>query len=225
MRVHSLNIGRPQLLVRGHRRLSSAINRRPVNRPVELDETGFDGDRVSDLKVHGSPDQAACCYPHEHYAHWSDALGVEMQVPGFGENLTTEGLLEAAVCVGDTLRVGRATVQISQPRQPCGKLALKHDRPDLPQLVNSVAYTGFYLRVIEPGPVTPNDEITLLERPHHDLTVERLTRTMLDSSADRSLLNRLASLPELSRSWRDRFAKKRNALDSAGAPPLPGVGD
>lgn len=217
MRVHSLNIGRPQLLVRRNTQFSTSINRRSVDRPVELNETGFDGDRVSDLKVHGGPDKAACCYPHEHYAYWTDALGVEMRVPSFGENLTTVGLLESAVCVGDTLRVGRATVQVSQPRQPCGKMALKHDRPDLPQLVNAVAFTGFYVRVIELGQVAPNDEFELLERPHDDLTIERLTRTMLNKPTDGALLARLASLPELAASWRERFQKKYGTLNSSDA--------
>lgn len=231
MRVRSLNIGRPQLLVRGERRLSSAINRRPVDRPVLLNETGFDGDRVSDLSVHGGPDKAACCYPFEHYAHWSDSLGLAMQVPSFGENLTTEGLLESNVCIGDTFRVGEAAVQVSQPRQPCGKLVMKHDRPDLPQRINETGFTGFYIRVLEPGPVAANDDITLLERPHADLTIERLTRTMLDKSNDPALLNRLASLPELSQSWRERFAQQGDSLNSARSPtgpgvaPLPSVGD
>src|ERR1051325_11063003 len=106
MRVVSLNIGRPQLRLKEGRPYSTAINRRPVDGPVELTATGFVDDRVSDSKNHGGPDKAVCCYPVEHYAYWRERLAAEMPLPSFGENFTTEGLLEEDVCIGDTFDVG-----------------------------------------------------------------------------------------------------------------------
>ena len=111
MRIISLNIGRPQLHLRDGRPYSTAIDRRPVEGPLELTESGLVDDRVSDSKSHGGPDKALCCYPHEHYAAWRALLASPLTVPSFGENLTTEGLLEDAICIGDTLAIGSAVLQ------------------------------------------------------------------------------------------------------------------
>ena len=213
MRVVSLNIGRPSLLVRNERRYSTAINRRPVAGPVLLELTGFEGDRVADAESHGGPDKAVCCYPHEHYAHWNRELGLDLAVPSFGENLTTEGLLESEMCIGDVFRIGDAVVQISQPRQPCWKLANHRENPELPKLINEMGYTGFYLRVLKPGQLTGGDTITISERPHPGLTVLLTTRTFLAHRPDRGLLKCMVRVPELSASWQKRMADK---LDAAG---------
>jgi len=203
----SLNIGRPQLLVKNGRQYSTSINRRPVEGPLELGMEGLAGDRVSDLKFHGGPDKAVCCYPSEHYPHWRARLGTPMEVPSFGEGFTTRGLLETEVCVGDVFRVGTATVEISQPRQPCSTLANKHDEPRLIAWVNETGYCGFYFRVLEAGRVQTGDALTLHDRPYPDLTIAMLFTTMLQKTADAALLRRLANLPELSQSWRERFRR------------------
>ncbi|NUQ46226.1 MAG: MOSC domain-containing protein [Phycisphaerae bacterium] len=208
MRIVSLNVGRPQLFMRNGRTISSAINRRPVAGPVTLTPSGLTDDRVSNSNVHGGPDKAACCYPIEHYATWRDRLGAELPPPSFGENFTTEGLLETAVRVGDVYRIGGAVVQVSQPRQPCNTLALKHNEPRLPRWINELGYTGFYLRVLTPGAVQTGDVWTLEQPGAADLTIATLTRLPHDPAADRSMLARLAELPELSRSWRGHMRRK-----------------
>jgi MOSC domain-containing protein YiiM len=171
MRLACVSVGRPHVIMRGGRQYSSAINRRPVEGPIELTTAGLVGDRVSDLKYHGSPDQAVCCYPLEHYDYWRTKLGAAMPVPSFGENFTTEGLLETAVCVGDVYRIGGAVVQVSRPREPCFKLANKHGQPSLPRWIRETGYTGFYCRVLEPGVIQSGDAITLLDRPHPTQTI------------------------------------------------------
>lgn len=202
----SLNIGRPQLLVKNGRQYSTAINRGPVPGPLELGVEGLAGDRVSDLNVHGGPDKAVCCYPSEHYPHWREKLGTPMDVPSFGENFTTAGLLETDVCIGDVFGVGGATVQVSQPRQPCGKLASKHDEPRLIHWVNESRFTGFYFRVLTPGAVRAGDPIELHARTHADLTIARLIEVRLSGEIDEATCRRLAALPELAQSWRKTFA-------------------
>lgn len=208
MKLVSVNVGRPAILIRQGRRFSSAIVRRPVPGPIELTADGLDGDRVSDLAVHGGPDKAVCCYPVEHYDSWRRRLRADLPLPAFGENLTTSGLLETAACLGDLYRIGTAVLQISQPRQPCSKLALLHGRAELPKWINQTAYTGFYCRVRTPGRLQAGDESNLLERPHPDLTIESLHRARLDPSTDRALLQRLASHPALSNAWRQHMQQR-----------------
>jgi len=219
MQIVSVNIGREQALHRDDGRLyRSSINRHPVEDPVELGATGFAGDQVSDRKHHGGYSKAACCYPHEHYPHWSDRLDREMTVPSFGENLTTSGLLEHEVCIGDVFRIGSAQhgtsrsggalVQVSQPRQPCWKLAQIHRQPEFPQWIDETRYTGFYLRVLEPGPVTRGDVVELINRPHPGLTIAWATETLLTKPPARERLERLLALPELSLAWREQVANK-----------------
>ena len=213
MRIVSLNIGRPTLLVRNGRQYSTAFNRKPVVGSVRLEVDGFEGDRVADAESHGGPDKAVCCYPHEHYAHWNRELGSALVVPSFGENLTTEGLAESELCIGDVFRIGDTVLQISQPRQPCWKLANNHENPGLPKLINEMGYTGFYLRVLKTGQFASGDTITLSERPHPGLTVLLATRTFLAHRPDRGLLKCIVRVPELSASWQKRMADK---LEAAG---------
>ena len=214
MRIVSLNIGQPVVLVRHGRQYSTAMNRKPAGGSVLLTRTGFQGDRVSDLRVHGGPDKAACCYPHEHYPYWSERLGKQLAVPSFGENLTTGGLLEGDVCIGDVYRIGGATVQVSQPRQPCAKIALKHDEPELPRWFNRTAYTGFYFRVLEEGELGAADVFERVERPNPEITVEWATRVRLEKSPPLDHLKRLASTPELSASWRAALVERLDVVDS-----------
>lgn len=174
---------------------------------MELTLDGFTGDRVSDRNVHGGPDKAALVFPAEHYSYYAELLGREMAVPAFGENLTVEGWIEEEACIGDTLCVGTAIVQVSQPRQPCFKLALKHEQPRMIQWVNDKGWTGFYVRVLTPGRVAPGDAITLRDRPHPDLTVMSLTR-MRFAAPDATLMERLSLLPELAASWREQIRRR-----------------
>ena len=120
MHLISLNVGQPQLVLRGGRRYSTAINKQPVDGSLNLENTGLEGDRQADAANHGGSDKAVCCYPHEHYEYFASRLEVaSLAIPSFGENFTTSGLLEDQVCIGDTFEVGDAVVQISQRRDPC----------------------------------------------------------------------------------------------------------
>jgi MOSC domain-containing protein YiiM len=216
VRLVSLNIGHPAVLVRHGRQYSSAINRRPVAGALMLRTEGLDGDRVSDDRVHGGPDKAVCCYPHEHYEYFANRLGRAITAPAFGENFTTAGLLEEAVCIGDAFRIGGARVQVTQPRQPCAKLALKHDTPELIHWVNETAFTGFYFRVVEAGAVHPADAFELLDRPRPGLTVAAATRARLAQPTDHVGLEALLRAPELSAAWRREISRRLHGDAAAG---------
>jgi len=212
-RVLSLNIGRPRLILRDGKSFSTAINRTPIEGAVELGVEGFAGDRVSNTRYHGGPDKAVCVYPSEHYPFWREQLGTEMPFPSFGENLTTLGLLEAHACIGDTFRIGTACVQITQPRQPCGTLAGKHNEPRLVKWVNDRRWTGFYLRVLEPGAIRANDAIEPLERDPAGMTVAHAMEIMLKKGhASRDELNSLLAVKALSDAWRKDLQERFDAL-------------
>lgn len=213
MKVISVNVGRPQIVMKGERQYSSAINRRPVNGPLELTADGFVGDRVSDLRWHGGPDKAACIYPFDHYAFWEERLGRELPVPSFGENLTTEGLLEAQVCIGDTLRFGRALTQVTQPRQPCFKLANKLDESRMIKWINERGWTGLYVRTLKPGMVAAGDAIELLDRPRPHMTIARAMQIMLDKKGSPDDMQELLSVPELSDAWRKELQERLEGRD------------
>lgn len=208
MNVICLSVGRPVRTVRDDREYSTSINRRPAAGAVRLECGGFVGDRVADAQNHGGPDKAACVYPHEHYAHWIALRKKDLGVPSFGENLTSEDLLETQVCVGDTFRVGRAIVQVSQPRQPCWKLADKLSWRELPGLMTQTGRTGFYFRVLEEGDVAAGAVVELLDRPHPAMTIALAVRQVLTEHGERDTLAQLAGLSELSSSWRERIRKR-----------------
>lgn len=208
MRIVSVNIGRPQLTARGGRTYSTSINRRPVIGAVQLTMEGFVDDRVSDRSVHGGPDKALCCYAFEHYPFWESRLGHDLPIPSFGENLTTEGLLETDVCIGDTYRIGTATVQVTQPRVPCTTLAGKHEEPRIIPWVWEEGFSGFYFRVIELGAISAGDGVELIARPLPEFTILRMLRLKRGEDLTEETRERLANLPELSESWRGSFRKK-----------------
>lgn len=207
MRVVSLNIGRPQIVIVGGQQYSTSINRKPVDGPLELTLLGFVGDRVSNDEVHGGPDKAVCCYCHEHYAHWSGVLGRTLEIPSFGENLTTEGMPETDVCIGDVFRVGTAEVQVSQPRLPCSKLAGKLAEPRIIKWIFENQFSGFYFRILKPGTTKMGEAFARLSHPHPDLTIAQMVRYRADKTLGPEIRERLAGLPELSESWRENFRR------------------
>jgi MOSC domain-containing protein YiiM len=213
MRIVSVNVGRPRIVVRAGQPYSSAIDREPAAGVVELTAEGLAGDRCGDTSVHGGPEQALCVYPYEHYAFFVERLRRDLPAPSFGENLTTTGLLKSDVCIGDIFRVGRALVQVSQPRQPCQKLAHKLGDPQIIDWIRQTGYCGFYLRVREMAPISADGEVALEERPHPGCSVAWAARTATFADMPAEELRRLASLPALSARWQANVQKKLAALE------------
>ena len=217
MRIVSVNIGQPAVIIRGGRQYTSSINRRPIEGSVGLTKSGLVGDQVADGLVHGGPDQAVCCYSYEHYPYWEERLETPLMVPSFGENLTTTGMLEDQICIGDTFRVGRAVVQVSQPRLPCWKLADKHTEPELVRWIHETGYSGFYVRVLEPGHIRTADDLSRLDQAHAGLTVRLTLQTAVASTPRFEVLEQLARATALSAAWRTRMANRLAALENRRA--------
>jgi MOSC domain-containing protein YiiM len=187
----------------------SAIAKRPAGAPVMAGPLGLAGDEQADLTVHGGIDKAINHYPHDHYAAWATELGRHplLAAPGaFGENVTTEGLTEDLVCIGDRFRLGDALVEISQGRQPCWKIDHRFERKGVTARVIESGRCGWYYRVLEPGTVGEGDALELVARPHPEWTVARAFMLLIGGGhkADARAVAAIAAVPALAESWRAR---------------------
>lgn len=191
----------------------SAIDKHKVDGPVQLSCLGFDGDEQADRKHHGGPHKAIHAYSVAHYPRWADELPnrAERFRPGaFGENLVMGGISEEGLCIGDRWRIGSALVEVSQGRQPCWKLNIRFDVPDMARRVQNTGRSGWYFRVIEVGEVSAGDHGTLASRPHPGWSLARVSHLLYHDRMNRTALAELAAIPGLPESWR-RLAEGRLA--------------
>ncbi len=204
----SIQVGLPQ--ARGNpdavnpfdRPWTTGFYKQPVSGPVELGRLGLRGDGQADLENHGGPDKAVCVYSADHYPGWRQALALDLPTGAFGENFTIAGLTESQVCVGDVWRIGEVVLQVSQPRQPCWKLARRWRIKDLAAQVVENGRTGWYFRVLAVGAVASGTQLELAERPRPEWTIERANQVMHHDKGNRAAAAELAAVPELSLSWR-----------------------
>lgn len=196
--------------------VTSAIAKTPRRGLLHLRFDGLEGDAQADLKHHGGTEKALHHYAFEHYSLWRAELGAELGAPpaclgapgAFGENLSTAGMDETNVCIGDLYRLGGALIEVSQARQPCFKLNLRFAVPDMARRVQNTGRTGWYYRVREEGMIGAGDEFHLVERPHPAWTLARALETLYVRVLDRDALAGMAALPQLAESWR-RLAIRR----------------
>ncbi|GGZ12172.1 molybdenum cofactor sulfurase [Novosphingobium colocasiae] len=187
----------------------SAIAKAPVEGPVMVHRLGMAGDEQADLAVHGGPDKAIHHYALDHYPFWRDALADHplLQTPGaFGENISTEGLTEEAVCIGDRWRLGSALVEVSQGRQPCWKVDHRFDGARVNATMVRERKAGWYYRVIEEGSVCAGDRLELVDRQWPDWTVRRVFGLLIagDHKRDRAGLEALGEVTALAEPWARR---------------------
>jgi len=187
----------------------SAIAKQPVDGPVSIGIEGFSGDEQADRKHHGGPDKAIHHYAFDHYATWAEELGDHplLAVPGgFGENISTSGLTEADVLLGDRFRLGTALIEVSHGRQPCWKLGHRFGHAPMVARIVKNRRSGWYYRVLEPGVAQAGDRLTLVERGLEAWPVDRLFHVLIGGGhkADPAVLPHLAALPVLAQAWRER---------------------
>lgn len=189
----------------------SGIAKTPVDRPLTLGAEGFEDDEQADRRVHGGIEKAVHHYPRDHYPTWRAELGAlpPLTAPGgFGENLSTTGLTETEVAVGDVFRLGGALLQVSQGRQPCWKLNLRFGVPDMARRVQETGRSGWYYRVLQPGMVAPGDRLELIDRLAPDWTLHRLWRALYVDRMNLAELQGIAALDVLAEGWR-KYAIRR----------------
>src|SRR3990172_4083060 len=213
MKLVSVSVGRPRLVTYKGKLVTTGIFKEPVEGRAMLRKLNLDGDRQADLSVHGGVHKAVYAYPAEHYDYWRRDLDSEALPWGmFGENLTTSGLSEAAVHIGDTFRIATAEVMVTGPRLPCYKLGLKFGRDDMVKRFLASGRTGFYLKVLNEGVVGAGDPIEPVSQDEHRVTVADITRLYAGDQDDLATLRRVIEVGALPESWRDWALKQIERL-------------
>lgn len=209
MIVESLNIGLPKKETFHGKEIITGICKRPVSVSLHLGKLGFEGDGVGDTKNHGGPDKAICVYSLDHYPFWEKTLGVRLPAAAFGENLSVSNLKEDDVCIGDIFLLGTATVQISQPRQPCTTLAARYGRNDLVKLVINSGFSGFYFRVLQEGEVRVGAPLVLVEKDPNLISVSFANNIFHHDRKNREGIESVLTIPALSESWQRSLQRLR----------------
>ena len=216
MQVISLNTGLPREVTWQGRTVTTGIFKTPVDGPVMLRTINLDGDRQADLSVHGGASKAVYVYPIEHYKFWrTDLPYMNLPYGMFGENLTTEGLLESIVRIGDRFRIGTAEVMVTEPRMPCYKLGLRFGRADMVKRFLASRRTGFYLSVLKEGEISAGAAIEPLSRNASEITVADITELYAFDKDNIELLRRVVDLDPLPESWRSYFSHRLEDLSLA----------
>lgn len=212
MKIASLNVGLPREVSWHGHLVTTGIFKEPVAGRVVLRKLNFDGDRQADLEVHGGKYKAAYCYPLEHYAYWKKELpGRDLPLAIFGENLTTEGMLEESVHLGDRYSVSSAEVVVTQPRLPCFKLGIRFQSDDMVRRFLASRRSGFYVAVTREGEVGAGDEIKEVSRDENRVSIADIVRLYVAkqyTEADAEVIRRALQVAALPEHWKEEFAER-----------------
>ena len=206
-RVRAVRTGEVRTQQWGGREICTGAAKAPRTGRIAVGPKGLDGDAQGNLRVHGGPEKAICCYPVEFIAEWA-AEGVDLPEGGLFENLTLEGLPDSLVHLGDVFELDDLRVQVTQPRRPCTTVSARWERRELPRLMQDRGRVGYYLRVLEPGTVGAGDRMRLVERLPGSVTVAETNRVMNVDRADRAGIARLLASPELPDRWRATLERR-----------------
>ncbi len=206
MKVLSVNVGLPREVTWQGKRVTTGIFKEPIQERVMMRTLNLDGDQQADLTVHGGVSKAVYAYPSEHYNYWRTELpGTDLSWGMFGENFTTEGLLENAVYIGDSFRIGETEIMVTEPRMPCYKLGIKFGRADIIKRFLASRRTGFYFAVIREGTVGAGDDVKLIGREQQEISVADITRLYAFDKGDVKSLRRAIQVEALPESWKGYF--------------------
>jgi MOSC domain-containing protein YiiM len=218
MKLLSVHCGLPRDVVWHGSKVTTSIFKEPVPGRIALRTLNLDGDRQSDLSVHGGKDKAVYCYPVEHYEYWKVELpGHALPMGAFGENFTTEGLNEDSVHIGDRISIGSAEVVVSQPRMPCYKLGIRFESDDMVRRFLASRRTGFYLAVKREGEVGSGDEVTVLDHDPNSISVSEINRLYIAKEYDKEdlrLVRRALTVQALPESWKEFLEEKATRLSA-----------
>ena len=209
MKLISVNVGLPRDVNWHGKVVRTSIWKDPVAERTYVSKLNIEGDRQSDLSVHGGADKAVYAYPSEHYSYWRSNLpDVALPWGAFGENFTTEGLLEDHICVGDRVQIGSAEFIVKQPRMPCFKLGIRFDRMDMVKRFLNSKLTGFYFAVLREGEVGASDAIYFAHRQAGGVTIADIVNLYTVDSENQELLRRATELSALPDGWKEYFRKR-----------------
>lgn len=216
MKVLSVNVGRPRLVPSNGEIVSTGIYKDPVSGPVRVSRLNLDGDRQADLTVHGGVNKAVYAYPVEHYDFWRRRYpDFPWQWGAFGENLTTEELLEDSLHIGDQVAIGSVLLTVTQPRSPCFKLGIKFGTNRIIKEFLESGRSGFYFSVAREGELQTGDQIQVSPTGKDQITIAEANQLMVAKSVPSDLLQRALASVSLSPSWREHFREKFAAQSTA----------
>jgi MOSC domain-containing protein YiiM len=206
MKIVSLNIGRPQEKQWIGKIVLTSIFKKSVPDRRKVSFTNIEGDEQADLRVHGGINKAVYAYDISHYKHWKNILQRNDWNYGlFGENLTTEGLRDDEVRIGNIYKIGTAKLQAIQPRFPCIKINIRFGLPDMIERFINEKKNGIYFKVIEEGDVQENDSIHLIEESLHKATIQDFVECYYSKGADKAILKEILAIPYLPERKRHAF--------------------
>ena len=213
-RIVSLNVGLPRKVIFNGQVVTTGIFKEPIEGHVMLRRLNLDGDKQADLTVHGGVDKAVYAYPVEHYDYWRKELP-SMNLPWgmFGENFTTEGLLEDEVNIGDTLKIGSAKLMVTQPRMPCYKLGVRFGRMDIIRRFMASGRPGIYFKVSKEGEVKTGNKVKIIRRDKNNVTVRDIVRMYVGDHRDIEVMKRAVKIGALPEGWKYEFQQKINELE------------
>jgi len=201
-RILSVNIGKGRNVPVNGRSVRTGIFKAPVDGPVAIKRTKVEGDEVADLRVHGGPYKAVYLYPSEHYDFWKKELSLaELPFGAFGENLTAEGWTEKTVHIGDQFKIGSSILQVTQPRMPCFKLALRFERADMVKRFWQSERSGIYFSVVKEGEVERGNTIERVDSDPEQVSVAEIVGLYKGTEWSSDLLHRALRSP-LFGSWK-----------------------
>jgi MOSC domain-containing protein YiiM len=209
MKVLSINVGPPHTYDWLGQTVTTSIFKSPVASEVSVSRLNLAGDAQSDLTVHGGVHKAVYVYPREHYTYWEERGFGPLTMGNFGENLTTEGLLESDLHIGDELEIGSARFAVTQPRLPCYKLQVRFNRPDMTKIFYATRRFGFYLKVVHEGKILAGQLIQIVHRDENAVTVADLIALYTGDNPDPDVLGRVLRVQALSPGWREDLQQRR----------------
>jgi MOSC domain-containing protein YiiM len=216
MKVLSVNVGLPRKVLFNGQTITTAIFKDPVIGPVMIRKINLDGDKQADLTVHGGVDKAVYSYPAEHYDYWRKQYpNIDIIWGMFGENFTTEGLMEDTVNIGDQVQIGSAKLVAVQPRMPCYKLGVRFGFMEIIRRFLSSGRPGIYFKVLKQGEVNTGDKIEIIERDKNNVTVKDIVRLYIDRDHVDNIetMRRAIKISALPEGWKYEFQQNIEQLE------------
>ena len=216
MKVLSINVGLPRKVLFNGQTITTAIFKDPVKHPIMVRKLNLDGDKQADLTVHGGVDKAVYSYPAEHYDYWRKQFpDIDLTWGMFGENFTTEGLMEDTVNIGDQFQIGSAELVATQPRMPCYKLGVRFGRMDVIRRFLASGRPGIYLRVLKEGEVQLGDKINIIRRDENNVTVKDIVHLYItrDHADNIETMRQAIKIRDLPEGWKCEFQHNIEQLE------------
>ena len=206
MKVLSVNVGSLQKMLRNGKKIQTGIFKKSTEGPINVKRLGLEGDQQANKKLHGGIDKAICVYPSEYYDLWKEELGKpDLSFGDFGENLTTVGLLEDDIYLGDRLRIGSVEVVVTQPREPCITLNVRLGRKDVSALIRKSGRSGFYFSVEKEGIIKNGDSIESISKEENRVSVSDFNQIINGETGIADIIERASKIDVLPPRLKKKF--------------------